>query len=49
MDSKYKEFEFPELKDIKNLEYHRVYLKLKLASIRKCSKKVIPKLKKIFK
>jgi len=49
MDSRYKEIEFTELKYINNLEYYKVYFKLQIIKIIKLSKKVIPKLKKIYK
>lgn len=49
MDSRYKEFKFPELQSINNFEYYKVYLKLKFIKIIKLSQKVIPKLKKIYK
>jgi len=49
MNSKYKSIEFPELQDINNFEYHKVYLKLEMMEIIKLLKRVIPKLIKIYK
>lgn len=49
MHSRYKEVKFPELQDINNLEYRKVFLKLKIMRLIKRSKKIIPKLKKLYK
>lgn len=49
MDSKYELIQFRRLEDINNLEYHSIYLKLRILKLIQRSKKVIPKLISIYK
>lgn len=48
MNLKYEKTQFPELQDINNFEYYKVCFKLTVIKAIKLSKKVIPKLIKIY-
>lgn len=45
----YKKIDFPEINQIKNVEYYRILITLKIEKCIKRSKKIIPKIKRILK
>lgn len=48
MEPKYNLIEFPKLDEINNFEYYKTYFNLEIMKIKRLSKKIIPKLKKMY-